>query len=335
MTKDLVAEFIEDDSNVVQWTRQELLLDEPIRSVEACTSGDLLLLGDTAGHLSLLHHTKKPTVRFELTDKRPLHADPVVAIAVNPTCDLVASTSFRQEVQLTTLSTVDKRFASKESQKVSFTQKIRSLALVEDIHNGSNLLVAGGTSTLFVTDLLATKTFRQFKGHTKTISSVTPVGGCLLLTTSTDKSLRLWDMRVPESIRIFDPMNTGPCSSSCHVDASGRVLVRADTSGTFHFYDILSKSSTPQMAHKLADVDSAVTALRFSPQGRYLAVASQNRLMLCDVDRILQKRSTKMVSPLDGKVPAIRWGSQVDSIVTFADRTLYRYHLEFPAQDVL
>ncbi|KAH7727822.1 WD40 repeat [Aphelenchoides avenae] len=291
MTKDLVAEFIEDDSNVVQWTRQELLLDEPIRSVEACTSGDLLLLGDTAGHLSLLHHTK-----------------------------------FVQGFVSRLLTWLQETDASKESQKVSFTQKIRSLALVEDIHNGSNLLVAGGTSTLFVTDLLATKTFRQFKGHTKTISSVTPVGGCLLLTTSTDKSLRLWDMRVPESIRIFDPMNTGPCSSSCHVDASGRVLVRADTSGTFHFYDILSKSSTPQMAHKLADVDSAVTALRFSPQGR---------LMLCDVDRILQKRSTKMVSPLDGKVPAIRWGSQVDSIVTFADRTLYRYHLEFPAQDVL
>ena len=39
-----------------------------------------------------------------------------------------------------------------------------------------------------------------------TVTSLFMWGGCMFASSSSDKTIRVWDMRVAESIRIFDPL---------------------------------------------------------------------------------------------------------------------------------
>ncbi|VDN34896.1 unnamed protein product [Gongylonema pulchrum] len=106
-----------------------------------------------------------------------------------------------------------------------------------------------------------------------TITSFCACGGCLLASSSTDKTIRIWDMRVNEAVKVFDPLLKPSASGAFHVDGSGRILVRGDASGMVHAFDT---SSAKKIISKRTTA-GPVLCLRIGNSKRFMIVADEQR----------------------------------------------------------
>ena len=180
-----------------------------------------------------------------------------------------------------------------------FKSKILTTTLIVDSQTGQSIQLAAGMSrNIAAIDCFTNKQFREFEGHLGPVTNLKALQGCLFLSSSKDKQVRLWDIRVLKSVRIFEIQdNVGPTAPVMAVDSSGSCLtLGSSTSKNLYSFDLTSGRLVSKNP-----AQSPVKGLAFSNSERILAVASQG-LDLADLTQIpvkfrqkpiLQKSSSK------------------------------------------
>lgn len=194
-------------------------------------------------------------------------------ICINPKSDLIASTSNERYVNLLHLN---ENILGK-SERLRTDQAVRSLVCVEDYRNGSNALLCGCRQVILAYDVNTKKCFgTMFNDKSgSTITKLSGVEGCLLLSATADRCNQLWDIRVQKPIRSFDAISKYTLAAGAHVDNSGRVLARIDGNDMLYFHDLDSGKLFHK--HKISETKGQLTALRFSNSQRYLAMSDSEK----------------------------------------------------------
>lgn len=164
-----------------------------------------------------------------------------------------------------------------------FKHKILTTTLMEDSRTGQSIQLAAGLSrNISAIDCFSNKEFRQFEGHLGPVTNLKSLQGCCFLSSSKDKQVRLWDIRVMKSVKIFEiEDNVGPTAPVMAVDSSGSCLsLGSATSKNLYSFDI----SSGRLVSK-NPVQSPIKGLGFSNSERILAVASEG-LGLADLTQI-------------------------------------------------
>ncbi|CAD5229939.1 unnamed protein product [Bursaphelenchus okinawaensis] len=262
------------------------------------------IVGDRAGGIRLLEVDSEVE---ELDKKHNVHASEIVDICVNPAANLVASTSNEKYVNL--MSIKDDKFGKADRLKTD--QAVRSLVCVEDYRNGSNALLCGCKQVILAYDCVTRKCFGTMFNHQSgsTITKLSGVEGCLLLSATADRCNQLWDIRVQRPVRSFDAISKTTLAAGAHVDSSGRVLARIDGNDMLYFHDI----DTGKLFHKhqIPNVQGQLTALRFTPVQRFLAMSDSQSIYLMDWNHPTSAIASKPIGTVlpDDKVTKIRWHS--------------------------
>lgn len=163
-----------------------------------------------------------------------------------------------------------------------FKHKILATTLVEDAKNGQSIQLAAGLSkTISAIDCFSNKEFRKFDDHSNSVVRLKALQGCLFLSSSLDKSVRLWDMRVQNSVKVFE-MDDNSGAPTMAVDSTGNCLSLASNSTkTLNLFDLQSGRLVSKQI-----LSSSVKAMTFSPSDRILAVALSDEVQLIDLTQI-------------------------------------------------
>ncbi|KAE9547399.1 hypothetical protein FO519_009388 [Halicephalobus sp. NKZ332] len=145
-------------------------------------------------------------------------------------------------------------------------------------------------------DCFTNKEFRKFEEHLGPVTNLKALQGCLFLSSSKDKNVRLWDVRVLKSVKAFQmDDNSGPTAPVMAVDSSGSCLTLGSASSkNIHSFDI----SSGRLVSK-NPLGGPARGLIFSPSERILATVSEN-FDLVDLTQIPPKLSMEEGS---GKEP--------------------------------
>jgi COMPASS component SWD3 len=121
-----------------------------------------------------------------------------------------------------------------------------------------------------------------FRGHENHVFSVdySPRAN-VVATGSSDETVRLWDVRSQELIRVL-PAHSDPVTSVCF-SPDGSTLASCSYDGLCRLWDVASGECLMTLVD---DASPAVASARFSPNGRYLLLGTlDSRLRLWDVAR--------------------------------------------------
>ncbi|CAD5233830.1 unnamed protein product [Bursaphelenchus xylophilus] len=299
-----IAPFFKSVSGDDFWNCIPYHYTQPARAFTELPQSSQCVVGDRAGGVRLLEvdgHAE------ELDKKHNVHNAEIVDICVNPGASLVASTSNEKYVNLLPLK--DNKFG--KSDRLKTEQAVRSLVCVEDCRNGANALLCGCKQVILAYDVVTRKCFgTMFNDQSgSTITKLSGVEGCLLLSATADRCNQLWDIRVQRPVKSFDAISKSTLAAGAHVDSSGRVLARIDGNDMLYFHDL----DTGKLFHKhqIPDVQGQLTALRFTSLQRYLAMADSENIYLMDwnhpTSAIISKPIGKVLP--EDKVSKIRWHS--------------------------
>uniref|UniRef100_A0A914C399 Uncharacterized protein n=1 Tax=Acrobeloides nanus TaxID=290746 RepID=A0A914C399_9BILA len=325
MIKTDLTRFFKEVNSGFEWISSKFSHQELIKCLEIVPDSRLLCFGDAGGNI-VLANAAKEDMEICICDKiESCHSAQICDICINPSGDLVASTSNEENVKVIQLDKKKRKF-SYEPVTFPFAEKIRTIAFVEDERYGSNLLIAGGGRTIFVSDCITGKVVKKLLGHRANITKVTSVGGCQFVASYVDKTLRVWDIRVDEPVRTFDVLDIaqGHSGSTSHIDTSGGCLARVDQQGYIHCYQF----QTGRFVSKHKAPDIPITVIQFGTPQRFLVTADKNGLSICDLNEIPARFKTKKVLEATEKITAIRWHPKPTEFFAIGDKTLFRLKLK-------
>jgi U3 small nucleolar RNA-associated protein 15 len=142
------------------------------------------------------------------------------------------------------------------------------------------LLVAGDNSgTVKVFDVQSKSLLRQFKGHKMaTRATVWSSSGLHLISSSDDKSVRLWDLGTEESTWTFRNAHTDYVRSLCAHPSSPDLFVSGSYDHSLKMWDSRQKTSTVTFAHGHPIEHSIL-----GPSGTILFSAGGNEIKMWDI----------------------------------------------------
>ncbi|CAG9533208.1 unnamed protein product [Cercopithifilaria johnstoni] len=282
-----------------KWTSTKYCLNQKASCFDISPDGSFFLIGEDNGQLVTLCISNGELI---VSDTYKRHQSRITDIAFNPTADLIATCSNENKIELSSfradLSKSDNRRIS-----MSMNEPVRALTFMEDLANRSNILFSGTGRQICVTDCSSGTTFRILKGHKGMVTALCTWGGCLFASSSTDKTIRIWDTRVIEAVRVFDPLVKSGATGAFHVDGSGQILVRGDGSGEAHVYD--TSSAKKIISKRITTLP--ISCLRIANSQRFMAVADEKRISLCDLRDVLQIPESSYVAKCSRKCLVLKW----------------------------
>ncbi|VDM25421.1 unnamed protein product [Toxocara canis] len=262
--------FAQKTKKSAKWKSCDYELEHAASCFEISPDGSSFAVGDCEGHLVTLRLSEDGA--FVATDETQRHGSRITDIAFNPTSDLLATCSNDNKIEISSFRS-DSSTVGQRGARVSMNDRVRALTFMEDLGNRSSIIFSGVGREICITDCCSASTFRTLKGHTGLVTAFCTWGGCLFASSSMDKTIRIWDMRVGDAVRVFDPLLKPAAigSSSFHVDGNGRVLVRGDSDGTLRAFDM---GSTKEICAKRV-FDKSVLCTRIANSRRFLVTSDE------------------------------------------------------------
>ncbi|KAG0307623.1 WD repeat-containing protein 89 [Dissophora globulifera] len=191
------------------------------------------------------------------------------------------------------------------------------------VANSSNLIVSASNNEikLYNPATLAIKNILKF--HTNTITQIKAHGENILMSSSKDGSLGVWDLRTEgKPVQVFstparDPLLSFDISSSEQLLAAGTELVNYDAN--IHFFDARSNSSTIIKTYAESHNDD-ITQVKFHP-------TNPLRLMTGAVDGLICQFDLTDMDEDEGLLLVSNMGSSVHKIGYFGPSSEYIYCL--------
>uniref|UniRef100_A0A915Q327 Anaphase-promoting complex subunit 4 WD40 domain-containing protein n=1 Tax=Setaria digitata TaxID=48799 RepID=A0A915Q327_9BILA len=296
-------------SDKPEWKNTKYYLNEKASCFDVSPDGSFFLIGKANGQLVTLCISDGGELM--VSDVCERHQSRITDIAFNPTADLIATCSNENKIELSSFRT-DLSKSGDRRISMSMNEPVRALTFMEDLANRSNILISGTGRQICITDCSSGTTFRILKGHKRVVTAFCTWGGCLFASSSADKTIRIWDMRVTEAVKVFDPLTKSGATGAFHVDGSGRILVRGDGSGVIHVYDILSakKIITKRISTQ------PVSCLRIATLQRFMAIADEDRIRVCDLRDVFQVPESLCVAKCTRKCVVLKWHPMQASFAT-------------------
>uniref|UniRef100_A0A7E4VR25 WD_REPEATS_REGION domain-containing protein n=1 Tax=Panagrellus redivivus TaxID=6233 RepID=A0A7E4VR25_PANRE len=259
----------------------------------------------------ILHHTHLGTVsKPDGTEQLK-----ITSLACNPSGTIVSIASRSTETKLINFEDPEnpKETSKKHPHNVVVT------ALVEDSRIGQSIqITAGNSKTISAIDCFTNKDFRKFEDHTATVTRLAALQGCLFLSSSTDKTVRLWDLRVNKAVRIFGGSDA-PLAPLFATDSTGNCLVTASPKSTkLTAFDLNSGRIVASVPMKNT---TPTSALAFGPETRILATGTAEGINFLDLTLIPTRTRNKLIK-LPSRPLCIRWASPGNIVILDATGTL-------------
>ncbi|VDM57871.1 unnamed protein product, partial [Angiostrongylus costaricensis] len=246
---------------------------QAIRAVAFHPTGRYFAIGTNSKQL---HISKYPDLRRS-----------VYCLSFNTTGELLATGSNDKTLRLMAFSS-DACKIGAEMEFGYHDGTIRDVVFLEDSVNRTALLVSGGAGNchLNITDCHTGQLLQSARGHSGSLSSpilglFTWNTGPLFTSCSQDKTIRFWDVRLPQAINVIQPNNKShtilntsgaPVTSVC-VDPSGQLLVSGHEDASVTLYDIAGA----RILQTYRPHGDEVRTVRFSNAAYYLLSASYDK----------------------------------------------------------
>lgn len=94
---------------------------------------------------------------------------------------------------------------SNESELTMHDGTVRDLVFMDDLTNGSSLVLSGGAGDckIYITDCETSSPFLSLSGHSGAILSLYTWGGAMFVSGSQDRTIRFWDLRSNSCINLI------------------------------------------------------------------------------------------------------------------------------------
>ncbi|XP_053211123.1 WD repeat-containing protein 47-like isoform X2 [Panonychus citri] len=311
---------------------------QAIRAAEFHPSGKLYAIGSNSKTLRVCsyplgseiraigedHEPYQPTVLFKRCKH---HKGSIYCLAWNASGDLLATGSNDKTIKLMRFDADRCDIVGTEADLTMHDGTVRDLCFMEDLTNGSNLLISGGAGDckIYITDCETATPFQALSGHSGHILSLYTWGGAMFVSGSQDRTIRFWDLRTRGCVNLI---TAPPISGSIHgsavsavcVDPSGRLLVSGHEDANCMLYDIRGG----RIIQTIRPHSSEVRTIRFSPKAYYLLTGGyDNKIILTDLQGDLtQPLPSIVVAEHTDKVIQGRWHpNDFTFLTTSADRT--------------
>lgn len=221
----------------------------------------------------------------------------------------------------------------KESEINVHNGTIRDICFMDDLTNGSSLLLSGGAGDckIYITDCVTGTTFLSLSGHSSDILSMYTWGGAMFVSGSKDRTIRFWDLRTNSCINFvtcptISRNKPGGAVSSVCVDPTGKLLVSGHEDSTCMLYDIRGGRVIQTFHPHTADIRT----IRFSPKAYCLLTGSyDNNIALTDLKGDLtQPLQSIVIASHQDKVIQCRWHPEEWTFLsTSADKSVMLWTL--------
>ncbi|XP_039270306.2 WD repeat-containing protein 47-like [Styela clava] len=285
---------------------------------------DLVLnYGSSPRSLKKLEDIKSRTPRSSdvLVKKSEYHRGSIYCMGWNAEGSLLATGSNDKLIKTLGFDILGKTLDETPREMAFHRGIVRELEFLRDSNN--ILASAGADAMVFIIDCNHKKQIHSLAGHTNNVLSLCSWDQGKLATASQDKTIRLWDVRSPSCVSIFDTSEKESCfPTSVCVDNSGRWVAVGLTNSKVGLYD----RTAGKMAIEYKCHNDEVRCVRFNPvfENQLLSSSYDENVVLTNVDQMMsemdpsysQERHWSVVAKCKNKIIQCKWHPNGEAFAT-------------------
>lgn len=192
---------------------------------------------------------------------------------------------------------------------------------------------AGGDGNVYIGDCSACKIRHELSGHADHILSLYSWNSNLLVSSSQDKTIRLWDLRASRCTSIIGVSSTeANIPLSVCVNQEGSLLAMGQDNGIVGLYDL----TAGKLAHRFRAHSHEIRSVRFNTyrnSNRLLSGSYDGNVSVIDIDKCVKfsldsKDAVNVVASINDKVIQCRWHPNGRDFATTSAGKLCTYYYQ-------